>query len=79
VRAQNAVDRVGEVLRLQIGKLALLLAQLHIEQVVVDLRDQRLQRNAVLHPRRAYHRRNNIARIDKARRSQGDGIAVSSK
>ncbi len=53
VGAQNAVDGVGEILGLQISELALLLAELEIEQVVVDLRDQSLQRNTALDARRA--------------------------
>ena len=51
MRAQNAVDGVGEVLGLQIRELRLLLAELHVEQVVVDLRDQRLQRHRALDAR----------------------------
>ena len=50
MRAKNAIDGVGEVLGLQIGELTLLLAEFEIEEVVVDLRDQRLQRNAALKP-----------------------------
>ncbi len=40
----NTLNGIRQVLRLQISKLALLLSQLHIEQVVVDLCHQRLQR-----------------------------------
>ena len=70
MRPQNAINGIGKILRLQISKLALLLAKLDIEQVVVDLRHQRLQRNAALHPSRTHQRRNNIARIDKPSRSR---------
>ena len=56
VRAQHTFHRVGQVLRLQIGELALLRAQFHVEQVVVDLRNQALQRNAALHAGRRHQR-----------------------
>ena len=70
MRPKNTVDGIGQVLRLQISKLALLLAKFHIEQVVVDLCDQGLQRNAPLYPGRRDQRRNDIARIHKSRRSR---------
>ncbi len=80
VRAQDAVDGVGEVLRLQIGELALLLAELHVEEVVVDLRDQRLQRNAALDAGGRDERRDDVARVDEAALdAAGAGMAVSSK
>ncbi len=70
MRTQNTVNSVGKVLRLQIRKLALLIAQLDIKQVVVDLRYQRLQRNAALHTRRAHQRSHNVARIHKPGRGR---------
>ena len=66
MRAQNAVDSVGEVLRLQIRELRLLRAELHVEEVVVDLRDQGLERHAVFYAGWADQRRDDVARIDEA-------------
>ncbi len=66
MRAQNAIDGVGEVLGLQVGELALLLAQLEVEEVVVDLRDQRLERHAVLDARGLHQRRDDVARVNEA-------------
>ena len=43
MRAQDAIHGIGEVLGLEISELALLLAELDIEEVVVDLRYQGLQ------------------------------------
>ncbi len=40
VRAHQPFHRIRQVLRLQVGKLALLRAHFHVEQVVVDLRHQ---------------------------------------
>src|SRR5260370_7497343 len=71
MRPKNTIDGVGQVLRLQISKLALLLSKLDIEQVVVDLRDERLQRNAPLNAGRTDERRINIAWIDKPSRRRG--------
>src|SRR5260370_17124717 len=68
MRPKNTIDGVGQILRLQISKLALLLAKLDIEQVVVDLRDERLQRNAPLNAGPTDQRRNNITTIDKPSR-----------
>src|ERR1039457_2190399 len=48
MRAHDAVDRISQVLGLQIRELGLLLAQLHIEQVVIDLGHDRLQRHRAL-------------------------------
>src|ERR1700761_8561370 len=70
---QNAVNGIGKVLRLEISKLALLTGQLHIEQVVVDLCDERLQRNAVLDAGRADQRSDNVTWIHKTRSSRRRG------
>ncbi len=67
MRAHHAVDGVDQVFRLQIGELLLLSSQLNVEQVVVQLCDQRLQRNAALHTRRTYNRCDDVARIHKSR------------
>ena len=80
VGAQYAVDGVGQVFGLQIGELRLLLAELHVEQVVVDLRDQRLQRHDC--SRRAWARPAGATMLrgsTKPEVAEGDGIAVSSK
>ena len=65
MRPKNTINRIGQVLRLQISELALLLAKLDIEQVVVDLRHQCLQRNAALNPCRRHQRSHNVAWIDE--------------
>ncbi|ACO32669.1 conserved domain protein [Acidobacterium capsulatum ATCC 51196] len=70
VRVHHALNRIDEVLGLQIRKLLLLRAQFHIKQVVVELSHNGLQRNAALHARRAYHRSHNVARIHKAGRAR---------
>ena len=68
VRHHHAAHRVHQVLGLQVGELLLLVAQLHVEEVVVDLRHDRLQRHAQLDSSRAYHRGIDAARIHKPRR-----------
>src|SRR5579863_6765491 len=55
VSHHHSAHRVHQVLGLQIRKLLLLVAQLDVEQVVVDLRNNRLQRHAPLHARRTHH------------------------
>jgi hypothetical protein len=70
VRHHHAAHRIHQVFGLQIGKLLLLVAQFDVEQVVVDLRNDRLQRHAPLHARRAHHRRHDAARIHKAGRAR---------
>ena len=75
VGAQQAFDGVGQVLGLQVGELALLRADLHVEDVVVDLRDQALQRDAALHAGGRDQRGHDVARIDEGigRGGRGDG------
>jgi len=68
---------VSTVFGLQIGELLLLVAQLDVERLLVDLRNDRLQRHAAFNSRRADHRGHDAARIDE--RPCGLGIAVSSK
>ncbi len=68
MRAQYTVHRIRQILGLQIRELALLCPHLHVKQVVVDLRDQRLQRNGALQPGRRLQRRHNVARIDESLR-----------
>src|ERR1700722_5387066 len=69
MRTQNTINGIGKILRLKISKLALLTAKLHIEQVVVDLRDECLQRNAVFDASWVDQRSDNVAWIYKARSS----------
>ncbi len=71
VRTHQAFDRVGQVLCLKIGELALLRAHFNVEQVVVDLRHQALQRNATLRTSRSDQRGLDVARIDKTVRRVG--------
>jgi hypothetical protein len=63
----DTANGVHQVLGLKIGKLLLLIAQFNIEEVVVDLGDDGLQRYAALHARRTYNGRDDAARIDKTR------------
>jgi hypothetical protein len=67
VRHHHAAHRIHQVFGLQISELLLLVAQLDIEEVVVDLRYHRFQRHAQLDARRAHHRGIDAARIHKAR------------
>jgi hypothetical protein len=63
---QHTVHRIDQVLRLQICELLLLRSQFHVEQVVVQLCNQALQRNAALHAGRSDKCRSDVARIDEA-------------
>ena len=64
-------DGISQVLGLQIGELLLLGADFQIEQVVVDLRDQRFQRHAALHTGGIADHGHDVARIDKGLRRGG--------
>ena len=66
MREHHAVDGVDQVLGLQIGKLLLLRAEFHVEQVVVELGDDGLQRHAALDTGGCDHGRADVARIDEA-------------
>jgi hypothetical protein len=68
VSHHHAAHRIHQVFGLQIGELLLLVAQFDVEKIVVDLRNDRLQRHAPLHARRAHHRRHDAARVDEAGR-----------
>ena len=68
MRAHDALDGVGQVLRLQVGELALLRTNLHVEQVIVQLRDQGLQRHGALDARGADDGGHDVARIHEAGR-----------
>ena len=70
MRQHHAAHGVDQIFGLQVGKLLLLITELNIEQVVVDLRDNRFQRNATLHARRAHDRGHNAAGIHKPRRTR---------
>ncbi len=70
VGVQHTVHRVDQVLRLQIRELLLLCAQFHVEQVVVQLRHQSLQRNAPLDAGWRHQGRSDVARIDKPGRTR---------
>ena len=69
--AQQTFDGVGQVLRLQIGELALLGTDLHVENVVVDLRNQALQGNATLDTGGSHQRGRDVAWIDEGVGSRG--------
>ena len=66
----HAAHGVHQVLGLQIGELLLLIAQFDVEEVVVDLRNDGLQRHAPLHARGVHHRRHDAARIHEAGRAR---------
>src|ERR1700733_6940828 len=63
---QDAFDGIHQVFGLQISKLLLLCAKFDIEQVVIQLGNNGLQRYAAFHACWTDHRCNDVARIDKA-------------
>src|ERR1051326_3516068 len=75
VGEHESFDGVGEVFGLEIGELLLLRAYFHVEQVVVDLRDQGLERHTSLHARGRAGDSHDVARIDEGigRRGRVDG------
>src|SRR6202035_4604856 len=60
-----------QVLGLQVSELLLLRAQLEVEEVIVQLRHDCLERNTVLDARGAHHRSYDATGIDKARGARG--------
>ena len=82
VSSQESVHSVRQVFRLQIRELALLRSDFQIEQVVVDLRHQRLQRHRQFNPCRRLHRRSNVPRIHeplRRRRSRNRRLLKESR
>src|SRR3954467_12137851 len=75
MRAHDAFDRIRQVFRLQVSELALLAADLQIKKVVIDLRNQRFQRNTAFRAGWRLRGWHNVARVHKRlRRSwRGDG------
>ena len=61
----------GEVLGLEVGELALLVAEFDVEEVVVDLRDKRLERHAAFDTGRGDQRGNDVARIHEGAGCRG--------
>jgi hypothetical protein len=66
VGVEDALDGVGEVLGLEVGELLLLVAQFDVEEVVVDLGDEGLERDAALDAGGRDERSDDVARVDKA-------------
>jgi hypothetical protein len=66
VSDHDAAHRIDQVFGLQIGELLLLIAEFDVEEVVVDLRDDGLERHAALYAGGTYNRGRDAARIDEA-------------
>src|SRR2546426_5215245 len=59
----SSLNRICQVFGLKESKLALLRADFYVEQVVVNLRDQRFQWQAALNARWAAYRCDDVARV----------------